>query len=232
MTIQDAAALVRVNEAKKDLMEDSSLTLWGKVKGLETINRAVQAQPQPKPWLTVRDIVHGAVGAGIGATVGSFVGNWLGVGDDAKKNLKLLGGGLGTILNMGGGMHKTSSDHTEAQERRDAVMWGFLKGARDHGLLDNPEYCSDGLKKVGYVAITPDVFTAPVRAAAGTSSGIAGSAGALGAHIIGEDDTDEDIQKMMLEKRMLQVEADRLLAQRRNRILQRVLRRRQTALSA
>ena len=234
MTMQDAAAMVTVQKARQAIMTDPTLTLWGKVKGIESIDRAVKAAPQPKPFLTPRQVVHGAVGAGLGWGVAKLVGGWLGVGDATQKTLNQAGIGLGTLLNAGAirsdpTMMKTNSEKIAEVDRRDrqnAVMLGFLKGAVETGLIDNPEFCARGLKKGAYVAVTPDLITSPVRAAAGTTSGTAAGIGGVGAHILGEDETDEDIQKMMLEKRMLEVEADRLNAQRRNRILQRVLRRR------
>lgn len=232
MTIQDAAAMVTVQGAQKRIMSDPTLTLWGKVKAVESINRAAEAQPAEKPWLTPSQVVHGAVGAGLGYGVAKLLGGFLGVGAKAQGVMTQAGVGLGTLLNAGAirsePMMKTNAEIEEIDRRdaHNAVMLGFLKGAAETGLLDDPRFCAEGLKKHGYVAVTPDLFTAPVRAAAGASSGTAAGVGSLGAHIIGEDETDEDIQKMMLEKRMLEIQADRLNAQRRNRVLQRVLRRR------
>lgn len=235
MTIQDAAAMVTVQQAQDRIMQDPTLNLWGKVKSLESINRAARATPQRQPWVTPGSVVRGAIGAGVGYRLGDVIGRYLGLEESTAQDMRRVGLGLGTLFNAEVGKMKTASSPASDEETdiRNAVMLGFLKGARETGLLDNPRYCATGLtKKVAYVAVTPDVFTAPVRTSARAASGAAATAGSLGAHVLGEDAADVDVQRMLLEKRKLEMEADRLRAQRQNRVLQRVLQRRLNAIRA
>ena len=239
MTIQDAASMIRVAEGKRRIMEDPSLTLFGKVRSIAAIDNVAKATPAPRPLITPGQAFQGFLGAEVGRQAAGMAARWLGLSDSTVERFQNYGLGLGSLWNAGAirsdPMSKTGAEavmekiaEVDKRDRSNAVMLGFLKGARDSGLIDNETYCREGMK-VGYVAVTPDVFTAPVRAAAGTSSSIAGSMGSLGAQIVGEDETDEEIQKMKLEQRMLDVQAERLRAQRRNRLLARVLRRRQPA---
>lgn len=234
MSIRDAAAMITVQDGKDRIMDDPSLTLWGKTKALESVNRAASAKPTPQPWVTPRQVAHGAVGAFLGDRVGEYLGRFMGVSEPTNNNFRRLGMGLGTVLNLGGvGYHrKNSAEQDFRREERDAVMLGFLEGARDSGLMDDAEYCSEGvLHKVAYVAITPDALAAPVHTTAGVSSGIARTVGSMGSHVFGGDETDEKIQQMNLEQRKLDAQAQRIMAQRRNRLLKRVLARRQQQLT-
>jgi hypothetical protein len=230
MSLQDAAAMISVQQAQDRIMQDPSLTLWGKVKAVETINRAARSTPVKQPWVTPGQVIRGAIGAAIGYKAGDILARYLGADEGTAQNARRAGIGLGTLLNTGViGMPKTAAEIESIHRRdaRNAVMLGFLKGARDSGLIENRDYCAAGItKKVAYVAVTPDVFTAPVTSAASTTRGIAATAGGLGAHIMGEDSTDEKIQRMMVEKRQLDAEAERLRAARTNRLLQKVLSRR------
>jgi hypothetical protein len=212
MSLQDAANLIQINRAKAEIANDESLSIWGRMKALESIDAAAALQEDPGPTVTVGDVVRGAVGAGLGYGVGTAVGSFLGFSSDTKSKLKMLGAGLGTLLNTGiMGMSKNAA---EEQEIRDAVRYGFLKGAHETGLLDHPAFL-----KLGFIALTPETFAAPVRAISGATSSMGSMTGAGAATIFGDDETDEKISKIMLEKRLMERQADKLRQQRRNKIV-------------
>ena len=222
MSLQDAANLIQINKAKAEISNDQSLSIWGRMKAIESIDAAAELQEDKGPMVTVGDVIRGAVGAGLGYGVGAAVGSFLGFSPDTKSKLKLLGAGLGTMLNTGiMGMDKTAAEKAEEQEIRDAVRYGFLKGAQDCGLLDNPTFL-----KLGFIALTPETFEAPARAIAGATSSAGSLAGSGAATIFGDDETDEKISKIMLEKRLTERQVDKLRQQRRNKVIAGVLSRR------
>lgn len=225
MTIQDAAAMVEVERAKADIAGDPTLSMWGRMKATEALDAAAARQPDGGPLVTVEDIVHGAIGAGLGYGVGAAVGSFLGFSPETRSTLKTLGAGLGTLLNTGViGMSKKTADEFRAVEERDirnAVRLGFVKAAHETGLLQHPRY----LKKA-FIEINPEMFTAPMKALSNVTSTAGSAAGAAGAAIFGDDEADEKISKMMLEKRLMERQADQLRQQRRNRIIAGVLAKR------
>ena len=109
---------------------------------------------------------------------------------------------------------KTAAEQVEEQEIRDAVRFGFLKGAHDAGLLDNELFL-----KLGFIALTPETFAAPVRAISGATSSLGSMSGAGAATIFGDDETDEKISKIMLEKRLMERQVDKLRQQRKNKVI-------------
>jgi hypothetical protein len=233
MSIQDAAAMIAVGDAKSRLMTDPSLTLWDKVKGIETIDRAVEFQPTPKPWVTPQQVFQGAIDAGLGLGVGAVAAKWLGVSDTTATVMKSLGAGLGTLFNTGamktGTEMKTAAEIKTAVETdlRNAVMLGYLEGARATGLIDHVGFCKTGhVKKAISVLADPSIITAPVSGLAAGSSAVFGAAGTGLGHVFGEDDTDEDIERTLVEKRLLDRQADKLRAQHHNQLLSKILSRR------
>lgn len=115
---------------------------------------------------------------------------------------------------------KTSAEDRE-RDIRNAVRLGFLKGAFETGLLNNPRFL-----KHGFLAFTPDTIAAPVKAVSGMTSSLGSAGGATAATIFGDDEADEKISKMMLEKRLLERQADKLRQQRKNKLIAGVLSKR------
>jgi hypothetical protein len=221
MSLQDASDLINISHAKAELARDDSLTFWGRMKAIESIDAAAELRDQG-PMVTVSDVIKGAVGAGLGYGVGAAVGAFLGFSPATKSNLKLLGAGLGTLMNTGIlGMNKTSEAQETERDIRNAVRLGFLKGAHDSGLLRNPRFL-----KHGFLALTPETIAAPVKAVSGVTSGLGTAGGATAATIFGDDEADEDISKIMLEKRLMERQADRIRQQRKNKIIAGMLGRR------
>jgi len=244
MSLQDAANLIQVTQAKKDIVADESLSLWGRMKALESIDAAAAFAPEQGPAVTFGDVVKGAIGAGLGYGVGSAVGTFLGLSSGSKSTLKTLGAGLGTLMNTGvlgfdkktaavnatppavndGAPvmnEKTAAELALERDIRAAVRFGFLKGAYETGLLNHA-----GFLKHGVVAITPETLMAPVKAVSGLTASIGSGAGSSAAAVFGDDATDEKISKIMLEKRLTERQADRLRQQRKNKLVAQVLSRR------
>ncbi|HNX48585.1 MAG TPA: hypothetical protein PLS53_00235 [Thermoanaerobaculaceae bacterium] len=221
MSLRDAADLIAIDRAKQDIVADESLSLWGRMKAIQSIDAAAAAQPEPGPMITFQDVVKGAIGAGLGYGVGSAVGSFLSLSPGSKSTLKALGAGLGTLMNTGVlGMNKTAAEELE-RDIRAAVRYGFLKGAYETGLLDHAEFL-----KHGAIAITPETLTAPVKMVSNVTSSIGSGTGAAAAGILGDDETDEKISKIMLEKRLTERQADRLRQQRKNRLVAAMLSKR------
>ena len=215
MSLEDAVDLIEISRAKADLARDPSLSFWGRMKAIESIDAAAEFQKEPGLHVSVSDVIKGAVGAGLGYGVGSAVGAFLGLSPATKSNLKILGAGLGTLMNTGVlGMNKTAEEAELEREIRDAVRIGFLKGAQDSGLLDNTRFLKEGM-----LAFTPDTIMAPIRSLSGMTSSLGAAGGAGAATIFGDDEADEKISKIMLEKRLMERQADRLRQQRKNKIV-------------
>jgi hypothetical protein len=233
MTMESAAAMIAVSDAKDRVFTDPSLNLWDKVKSIEIIDRAAAQQPASKPWVTPTQVMQGAIGAGVGLGIGAIAAKWLGVSDSTASTMKTLGAGLGTLLNMKTGTEAAKMTPAEliklAIERdvRNAVQLGYLEGARASGLIDHPGFCKTGhVKEAASFLVDPGLITAPIKGVAGVSSGVYGTAGTTMGHIFGEDETDEDIERIMVEKRLLERRADQLRSQNTNKILSSVLAKR------
>lgn len=221
MSLQDAANMIAIDRAKQDIVADETLSLWGRMKAIQSIDAAAAEKPEQGPMITFQDVVQGAIGAGLGYGVGAAVGSFLSLSPSSRTTLKTLGAGLGTLMNTGVlGMSKTSAAELE-RDIRAAVRFGFLKGAYESGLLDHAEFV-----KTGTVAITPETLSAPVKMVSNMTSSIGSGVGASAAAILGDDDTDEKISKIMLEKRLTERQIDRLRQQQKNRIVASMLSRR------
>jgi hypothetical protein len=233
MTMESAAAMIAVSDAKDRVFMDPSLNLWDKVKSIEIIDRAAAQQPASKPWITPTQVMQGAIGAGVGLGIGAIAARWLGVSDSTASTMKTFGAGLGTLLNMKTGTEAAKMKPAEliklAIERdvRNAVRLGFLEGARASGLIDHEGFCKTGhVKEAASFLVDPTLITAPIKGITAASSGIYGGAGTMMGHVLGEDDADEDIERTMVEKRLLEQKADQLKSQRTNRILSAILAKR------
>lgn len=233
MTMESAAAMIAVSDAKDRVFTDPSLNLWDKVKSIEIIDRAAAQQPASKPWITPTQVVQGAIGAGVGLGIGAIAAKWLGVSDSTASTMKTIGAGLGTLLNMKTGMETAKMKPAEliklAIERdiRNAVKLGFLEGARASGLIDHKRFCKTGhVKEAASFLVDPGVITAPLKGVASASAGLYGTAGTTLGHVFGEDDTDEEVERIMVEKRLLERRADQLKSQRSNKVLSEILAKR------
>jgi hypothetical protein len=119
-----------------------------------------------------------------------------------------------------------------ARDIRNAVTLGFLEGARDSGLIENKEFCKTGsIKKFSKEATEfiadPALITEPLGGLIKGTAAAYNVAGTGLSHIFGDDATDEGVQRTMVEKRLLDRQADTLRSQRRNRVIAEVLKRRQ-----
>lgn len=233
MTMESAAAMIAVSDAKDRVFTDPSLNLWDKVKSIEIIDRAAAQQPASKPWITPTQVVQGALGAGVGLGIGALAAKWLGVSDSTASTMKTIGAGLGTLLNVKTGTETADmkpADLTKLAIERDvrnAVRLGYLEGARASGLIDHPGFCKTGhVKEAASFLVDPTLVTAPIKGVTSASAGLYGTAGTTMGHIFGEDDTDEDIERVMVEKRLLEQKADQLKSQRTNKILSSILAKR------
>jgi hypothetical protein len=144
--------------------------------------------------------------------------------------MKTLGAGLGTLLNMKTGTEPAKMKPAEliklAIERdvRNAVSLGFLEGARASGLIEHEGFCRTGhIKEAASFLVDPSLVTAPIKGVAALSAGAYGTTGGALGHVFGEDETDEDIERMMVEKRLLERRADQLRSQRANKAISAVL---------
>lgn len=215
MTMQDAANLVSVTRAEKDILNDPSLNWMGKAKALTVVEQAAAAQPEKQPWLTMGDITRGAVGAGLGYGVGTIMGKLFGVAPETLSTFKNMGMGLGTLLNTGIiGMNKNSADRTE-EERRHAFRYGFVKAALDLGLIKTALTTT--------LPITPDLLTSPVNLVSNVGTSLAGGAGTLAGTVTGGDPADVDIELLHLQQRQLMNRAHQIVQGRRARKLKQVL---------
>ncbi len=214
MTWSDAAATVTVQNAERHIVDDPSMSLWGKVQAHKTIQNAAAAQPPEQEGLTVTDIAHGAIGAGLGYGAGTVLGKFLAVEPSMLQTMQTLGMGLGTIFNMS----KRAMDHDiEERDARNAFRYGFVKAVLDMGLLE---------KSAGFVTalpLGPDILTAPINAALGLGTSAASNLGALGGAATAPDSTDERMAKMQLEQRALESQAGELQSQRSSAILRKIL---------
>jgi len=74
---------------------------YGQALGL--MNRV--GQQEPKPWLTVGNLAHAAIGAGAGAVAGTVaakgIGLFMNLGPTERKVMQGTGAALGTLINLG-----------------------------------------------------------------------------------------------------------------------------------
>lgn len=73
-------------------------------QALGLMNSAGRARPD-KPWFTVRDVAHAAIGAGAGALAGTVaakgIGLFMNVSPTEQRVLQGTGAALGTLINLG-----------------------------------------------------------------------------------------------------------------------------------
>jgi hypothetical protein len=224
MSFEDAAHLVTVQRAERDIINDPSMDLQTKVRAMGTIQNAAALKPADHSWLTLGEITQGAIGAGLGYGAGHVLGKLLGASPDTLSTMRTLGMGFGTLLNMG----KIAMDHAVVeQDRRNAIRYAFVKQAMDLGLfelLQLPVYKKiAGANFVTALPLGPDLVTAPINAGISVGSNLASNAGALAGSLSAPDATDERMTKMLLARRALEGQADELIANRHQAILKKIL---------
>lgn len=244
MTIEDAAHLVTIDRAQRDIMADPSLSLSERVRTLGAIQNAAQLSQAPQPWLTMGDVVKGAVGAGLGAGAGVVLGKVLGVSPDTLSTFRNLGMGFGTLLNMGKIAMDTKivdklvmrKQAMAEQDRRNAIRYAFTKTAMELGLfqlLQLPVFQkaakTASANFVTALPLTPELLTAPISAGMNLGSNLASNAGALAGSLSAPDATDEKMTRMLLARRALEGQAGDLTANRKQMLLKRILARRTAA---
>jgi hypothetical protein len=214
MSLQDAANLVTVQNGERAILNDPSLSDYGRTKALMALHQAAAYKPPQTPFLTPGDIIKGGIGAGLGYGASTILGSMLGVTPSTLTTFQRLGMGLGTLLNTGLIMNKTSSAQ-EMKERHDAFRLGFVKAALDLGLL----------KESGFVAALPitEAIKAPVDLGMGLASSAASTGGALMGQMFGEDSSDANVTQMAIQQRQLEAKANQLQSGRKAALLKRVL---------
>jgi hypothetical protein len=82
-------------------VEDGQITY---AQALGLMNSAGRAQPD-KPWFTVRDVAHAAIGAGAGALAGTVaakgIGLFMNISPTEQRVMQGTGAALGTLINLG-----------------------------------------------------------------------------------------------------------------------------------
>ena len=194
---------------------------------LEFDRRMNQPVPRDKP-VTYGDVFRGLVGAGIGAGVARGASRVLGVDSRMSDKLETIGMGLGAAMNTG--RIKRASDEDREymkmeeknarmiQQRKHAFRIGFLKAAKDVGLLKEA--------LVPVLAVNPaDFLNLPSSMARGLASGAAQAGRAAG---IGLSPTkaDVDLTEDEIERELLQEKLDRLRRDRESSALRKVLAKR------
>ncbi len=221
MTMHDAANLVTVSRAEKDILNDPTMSTFEKMKALTAVQNAA-ARPGSNGFsISTGDIARGAIGAGLGYGAGSLLGKLLGVQPSTLSTFQNLGMGFGTLLNTGMlSMNKTSSEASNAEmEKRHAFRIGFVKAALDLGFIKE-----GAINPV--LPLSTELLSAPVRTGLNVGSAVAANSGALLGQLTGDDATDVDMTKMQLEENELNAKADHLQSQRRAQILRSVLNKR------
>jgi len=210
---------ILLNEARARILQDSTLSEYGKVQSLAALQYATQSAPEV-PHITYGDVIRGAIGAGLGYGISNLLGKFLSVDDDTLSKMRTIGMGLGTMINTG--LIKGASE-----DDRNAFRLGFLKACADLGVFATDE----GLTKEAAMIpvmfpLTPDTFLSPMRAGYNVMTQGAMGAGAGLAAGDAPDDTDVSMVKMELERQELERQADKLEAGKRNRALGVLLKKR------
>ncbi len=221
MTFEAASAQVNFNRAQQDLINDPTLSLWGKMHSLTALQDAANEKPKSGPMISVGDVARGAVGAGLGYGVGTIMGKMFGVAPETLSTFQHMGMGLGTLMNTGiVGMNKNSNDQT-VQERSDAFRYGFIKAALDVGYFEKSAELGRVVLPVG-----PEFITGPLNAGLRLGQSAAVNAGGLAGQMMGDDETDVGITQMRIEQRALQERERAIKAMRGQQTLKKVLDRR------
>jgi len=214
---------ILLGEARSRILQDPTLSEYGKVQSLAALTLAAQDKPAETPHIGYGDVIRGAIGAGLGYGVSNLLGKFLSVDDDTLSKMRTIGMGLGTMINTG--LIKGAS-----VDERNAFRLGFLRAIADSGLLaeDLAETkCAAMIPMM--IPLTPDTFLSPMRAGYNTMSELAAGSGAGLSAIDSPDDTDVDMVRMELERQELERQASRLEATKRNRTLAALLRKRKAA---
>lgn len=186
-------------------------------------------QPAPRERRTTYgDVFRGLIGAGIGAGVARGVSNVLGIGDRMSDKLETIGMGLGAAMNTGR-IKRASDEDLEymkmeeknasmIQQRKHAFRLGFLKAAKDTGMLKEA--------LVPVLAVNPaDFLNLPSSVARGLASGADAAGRAVGI-AASPTEADVDLTEAEIERELLQEKLDRLRRDREAAALRKVLAKR------
>ncbi|MBY0262420.1 MAG: hypothetical protein K2Q20_08760 [Phycisphaerales bacterium] len=226
MSLQDAANLIQIQDARERILQDPSLSPWEQGKFLYALNQAKDFQPKPSPLITGQQFVQGAIGAGLGLGVARLATRWLSLPDAVAAPIQAAGAGLGSLMNLKTS-HVKIAEVLENHERdtRAAFRIGFLKQAAMSGLLKT---AGPVLFPIPTLPLTPETVGAPIRAALGLfNRGIEG-AGSLAGNLDAADSTDQSVLRMEAERQALDRRAEVLEAKRTNRLLGQLLARRRS----
>ena len=225
-SLEDADHLFNVYKAERAIFEDPSLTIFGKTKMLNTMENAIEAQPEPRPLITVGDVFKGAIGAGLGYGVATIASKFLGLSDSTKSTMQNLGMGLGTLLNIGNqysAMQKRAHMNPIERDARAAFRLGAVQALADRGYF----------KTAGFTAalpINPELVTRPIEVAGSLTQSASDAGGSILGSMAAPSDADRDATRSEMEARALELQAGVLEGQRNNRLLGHILRKRLTAI--
>lgn len=214
---------ILLGEARSRILQDPTLSEYGKVQSLAALSLAAKERPQETPHIGYGDVIRGAIGAGLGYGVSTLLGKFLSVDDDTMSKMRTIGMGLGTMINTG--LIKGAS-----VDERNAFRVGFLRAAADLGAFVEDQAqtkCAAMIPAV--IPLTPDTFLSPMRAGYNTMSELATGTGAGLSAIDAPDSTDVDMVRMELERQELERQAAKLEAGKRNQALRALLKQRKPA---
>lgn len=234
MTYGDALNWYNYEKARDDISEDSSLSFSDKIRGLANLSVLERKKEPKKEGLTLGRLFHGLVGAGVGLGVAKLISNKYDVSPEFSKTLSIIGASAGAALNSG--LIKMSDNKLPsydelqtacvkiAEQRRNLFKMGFNKALKDSGYFKKVS----AVMPVPMIPITPSSIMAIPKGLSGTitnSADIAGSA--LGA-LDSPNPEEETIARLQVEHELLQEKLQKLLSDRRNRVLRQILAKRQT----
>jgi len=235
MTYADAARYYDAMESRDDIVSGPGNLADKSRELMRWDDLASQEKPKPRRW-TFKDVIHGVFGAGLGAGVARGASKAFGLPSSFADKLETAAMGAGAAMNTGAikwaeDQEKADLERRErllpkvAEQRKHAFRLGFLKAARDLGLLED----RGKLEKDAFVpvlALNPaDLLSLP-RSAAKALTGMGQTAGTMAGFADAPDEGDEELTRLKVKRMLLEEQLDRLRADNRNVQLRKVLAKR------
>ncbi len=211
MSAEDALRYAEVETARDNML--SGTDFFKAIQRSTEFASALKRPGESKPAFGLGTLFHGALGAAMGAGIARGVSATLGLPNSFSDKLETAAMGIGAAMNTG--ILKRSNDETEI---RHAFRLGFAKAAADKGLLKEA-----GLLPLPVLTLSPsDVLNLPkgFMQAAGTGASALGTAAGTFDAV---DDNEEDLTQMQVEKTLLQERLNRIMAEKKNNAVRRLL---------
>lgn len=211
MTTSDAMDYAQITGAQDSIL--SGTDFFKAIQRSTEFAKALRQPGEPPKSFGFGTIFHGALGAAMGAGIARGVSSVLGLPDRFSDKLETAAMGIGAAMNTG--ILKRSNAETEV---RHAFRLGFAKAASDKGLLKEA-----GLVPIPVFSVSPtDLINIPkgVMQAAGTGASALGTAAGTFDAI---NDDEEELTKMQVEKTLLQERLNRVIAEKKNNAVRRLL---------